>query len=180
MDVVDHKFPVPGHTYMPVDADFARIEAKARETQTVNIPSDWKDIIASSRRREPFHVCQMEPETLLSLQPLSHRLINRKTTVGTPANREGVHFQAIAWMRFSRADMHKMYIRYSMSEDEPWKVVSQRKRGALPPLPALSPRFPEGKPILAAKKADLLHLTQFLPQQFHPFYQGLPADDDDD
>ena len=29
MDVVDHEFPVTGHTYMPVDADFAWIEAKA-------------------------------------------------------------------------------------------------------------------------------------------------------
>ena len=54
-----------------------------------------------------------------------------------------------------------------------------RKCGALPPLPALSPHFPEGKPISAAKKADLLHLSHFLPQQFHPFYQKFPADDDD-
>ena len=42
------------------------------------------------------------------------------------------------------------------------------------------PRFPGGKPISADKKANLLHLCQFLPQQLHPFYQGLPADDDDD
>ena len=67
MDVVDHKFPVPGHTCQLVDADFACIEAKARETQIVNIPSDWKDIIASAHCCEPFHVCWMEPETLHSL-----------------------------------------------------------------------------------------------------------------
>jgi len=176
MDVIDHKFPVPGHTYMPVDADFARIESKSRETQSINVPSDWEDLVAGAS----FHVIRMEPETLLSMEPLARRLINRKVTVGTPANREPVRFQSIAWMRFSRNNMHQTHFRYSHSEEEPWKVMSQRRRGALAPLPDLEPRYPDGKPIAALKKRDLLHLCQFLPQQFHAFYHGLPADDDEE
>jgi len=39
-EVIDHKFMVSGHSYLPNDRDFASIENSKRRTQVVYVPSE--------------------------------------------------------------------------------------------------------------------------------------------
>ena len=40
-EVIDHKFMVSGHSYLPNDRDFGRIEKARRCTSAVYVPSEW-------------------------------------------------------------------------------------------------------------------------------------------
>ena len=95
-DTIEHKFPKPGHTFMPIDSDFGKIETKGKQTQYIYLPSDLEKIVGEARRANPFSVLRMEPQTLLSFDPVTYRLINRKKTLSS----EDVHFQKVSWLWF--------------------------------------------------------------------------------
>ena len=61
-NVVDHKFMVSGHSYLPNDRDFGSIEKASRRTQHVYVPDDWCTLVEKSRRNNPFHVTKMKIE----------------------------------------------------------------------------------------------------------------------
>lgn len=42
---IEHTFLVPGHTFLPCDADFGIIEKVKRKTQVVYVPGQWADLI---------------------------------------------------------------------------------------------------------------------------------------
>ena len=44
---VEHKFPMPGHTFLPCDRDFGVIEKKKRETAAVYNPEGWLTLVAT-------------------------------------------------------------------------------------------------------------------------------------
>ena len=50
-DHIEHKFLLPGHTYLPVDSDFGVNEKKKKTTQHVYTSSDWCILVAGSRRK---------------------------------------------------------------------------------------------------------------------------------
>src|SRR5277367_3630906 len=43
---IQHKYPIPGHTKLPCDRDFASIEKAKRNVQSVYVPSQWVKPIA--------------------------------------------------------------------------------------------------------------------------------------
>lgn len=45
---IRHVFPTRGHSYLPCDRDFARVELKKRKQDTVYTPEQWKDVIRRS------------------------------------------------------------------------------------------------------------------------------------
>lgn len=58
--VVDHKFMLSGHSYLPNDRDFGRIEAARRQRATIFVPKVWYTLVENARRKNRFHVQRME------------------------------------------------------------------------------------------------------------------------
>ena len=54
--VVDHKFVVPGHTYLPNDQDFGLIERNKRALNDIYTPDDWLRVIETARKKKPQFV----------------------------------------------------------------------------------------------------------------------------
>lgn len=54
--VVDHKFMILEHSYLPNDHDFGSIEKAHRQTQHIFIPEDWYTLVENARTKNPFHV----------------------------------------------------------------------------------------------------------------------------
>ena len=80
---IDHKFMVPGHSFLPNDRDFGHIELSRRKAQHIYVPHDWEQVVIQARRKNPFHVCKMKREDFVSLKPLKAAIVNRKiNTVG--------------------------------------------------------------------------------------------------
>lgn len=49
--IIDHKFPEVGHSYLDSDRDFGRIEKIMRKHQTICTPQQYREIIASSNKK---------------------------------------------------------------------------------------------------------------------------------
>ena len=58
--VVNHKFTIPGHSFLPNDRDFGLIEKTSRYTQHVYIPENCYTLVEAARRNNPFNVTRME------------------------------------------------------------------------------------------------------------------------
>ncbi|CAG7730209.1 unnamed protein product, partial [Allacma fusca] len=67
------KYPVPGHSRMPIDADFGLIESKKRRMEQIFLPSDIVEIVKSARLLSPFNVVFV-----------NHPLTNNLCDDGTP------------------------------------------------------------------------------------------------
>ena len=68
--VVDHKFMLSGHSYLPNDRDFGGIEAARCRRTTIFVPEDWYTLVAEARRTNAFHVQRMEQAHFVSVAPL--------------------------------------------------------------------------------------------------------------
>ena len=79
--VIDHKFMLSGHSYLPNDCDFGGIEAARRRRSTIFIPEDWYTLVENARRTNRFHVKRMEQAHFLSMEPLTKLITNRKVTI---------------------------------------------------------------------------------------------------
>ena len=51
--VIDHKFMVSGHSFLPNDADFGVIEAYNKSRPTYD-PDDWYEGIIKSKKKKPL------------------------------------------------------------------------------------------------------------------------------
>jgi hypothetical protein len=59
IEIVDHKFLISSHSYLPNDRDFGVIEMVLREKDILYTPNDYYSVIAACRRK-PFTVHNME------------------------------------------------------------------------------------------------------------------------
>ena len=76
--MMDHKFMMPGHSYLPNNRDFSSIENAKRKTQHIYVPSQWYDLVRDCRRQNPFEVVPMKAEDFKSINPVRSCITNRK------------------------------------------------------------------------------------------------------
>jgi len=73
---IQMNFPVPGHSRMQIDGDFAHVEKLKKKSEKFNFPSDWVNLIKSSNKSKPVRVIYMQ-------HPLTDDLTNDGTPVVT-------------------------------------------------------------------------------------------------
>ena len=77
--MIDQKFMIVGHSYLPNYRDFGSIETARRKTNHIFVPHDWLELVLKSRRNNPFTVTEMTREDFRSFEPVAKSFINRKT-----------------------------------------------------------------------------------------------------
>lgn len=77
IDIIDHKFMVSGHSYLPNDSDFGSIESYARG-KAIFVPADWRFMISKSRKKKAFHITEMSVQDFKSTQNLEQAITKRK------------------------------------------------------------------------------------------------------
>ena len=60
LDEVHVFYPLPGHSRMPCDRDFGRIERNRRKKDKVTVPSQWVELIRKTDQINPFRVVFVE------------------------------------------------------------------------------------------------------------------------
>ncbi len=53
-------FPVPGHSWMPCDSDFGKIERKRKKREKVLVPSAWTEMVKEAQNNPPFRFVFVE------------------------------------------------------------------------------------------------------------------------
>lgn len=82
IDVIDQKFLVPGHSYLPNDGDFGSVESAAKG-KIIYVPENWHDIMAKCRNKKKFIVSEMKNEDFFSTANLERNMSKRKKTLKT-------------------------------------------------------------------------------------------------
>ena len=64
-DLIDHKFLVSGHTFLPSDHDFSLIEKKKKEKE-IYVPLQWYSLVDEARTKaRPFHAIRMQRQSFM-------------------------------------------------------------------------------------------------------------------
>ena len=71
-------FPLPGHSRMPCDCDFGRIEKKRRRKNKVVQPSEWVKLIAAADHDRPFTIVHVEHLVTDNMLPDGNAVIKVK------------------------------------------------------------------------------------------------------
>lgn len=177
-EVIDHKFPEVGHSYMDSDRDFGLIEKATSKIERIYSAEEYRKIILDVKvRKQPF-IVQNISGGLIDANKLKKvmRLQKRQRTI----SKEVVEFRNIRWLRVDELGFYKY--RLSFDETEEWKVVDIRGREFDPSvqvdwsIPELS--ICAGRPINAAKVADLKKQLQFIPRIHHGFFNSITSVDE--
>ena len=173
--VVDHKFMLSGHSYLPNDRDFGAIEKASRRAEHVYVPEDWCLLVERARRKNAFVAVRMSSNDYVSLESVKAQIVNRKTNI----HKQKVSWLNIRWIQVSKEKPYQLRYRYSLNALEAWKTLDiQRKRPGRPVdigRIELQPLYAGPRPLDTRKLEDLKALIQFIPPVYHAFYTTLES-----
>ena len=114
-DVIDHKFMVPGRSYLPNDWDFGVIEQAKRRRQQIYTPSERYELVRLVCRTSPFTVVEMSSEDFVEIKELTKLITNRKVdTLG-----RSVDWLSIRWIQVRKEAPLKFRFRRSWTN---WRI----------------------------------------------------------
>uniref|UniRef100_A0A1Y1N893 DUF7869 domain-containing protein n=1 Tax=Photinus pyralis TaxID=7054 RepID=A0A1Y1N893_PHOPY len=175
LEMIDHKFLIPGHTHMECDTDHSIIEKKKKKfCGKIEHPHDWAQLIRQAGAKHPFLVTEMQQSDFFDFAGLFGReLVNRKTD----NENNKVNWRQIRWLRYEKSKQSFQY-KLSFDEEEPFKTVNLEKRGRS--VADLVPKQAYSKPvpITSEKKQHLMDLLPYISQSLWDFYRNLTADKD--
>ena len=122
--LIDHKFMISGHSYLPNDRDFGSIEKANRRTQHVYVPEDWCNLVENARRQNAFHVIRITTEDFVSTRNVRSEIVYRKTNT----NGNKVEWLNIRWLQVSKDKPFEIQYRYSHNTLEAWKTLDVRRK----------------------------------------------------
>lgn len=176
IEVIDHKFMVSGHSFLPNDSDFGSIELHARQ-RTIYVPDDWFLAITSSRKKKSFHLTQMSREDFKSVFNLEKCVTRRKKN----GNNDPVSWLKIQWIRILKQEPFVLYYKETLSEDFPFSSLNLKPAKTGRPLALnrvdMEMLYQQPRKITKEKKKDMLDLLPYIPPVHHPFFQNLVTDD---
>ena len=171
IDVVDHKFMVSGHSFLPNDTDFGLIERAKLKTTEIYVPEQWYSIIEKCCKKRPFEVNRMNSVDFQSTKPLLNAITNRKIC----NDGQKVRWLDIQWIRIQKDKPFVMQFKCSMSDDLAFSCVSLAKRGRPRSLAAINLPllYKSCRPVSKEKYADLKKLLKYVPPVHHEFYEHI-------
>ena len=179
LEIIDHKFLVPGHTHMECDSMHAAIEYAHKNVSIYSI-HDWHNVMKSARRSKPYNVQQLFHNDFYDLKKLSEDILTNRTV---NVDGETINWLNIRWIRYEKKSPTQLLYKTDFDQPE-FSVLNQNrtnKRGRVAkqqnPNASLTPAYKKKFEISAAKREDLLGLCRagVIPNEFHQFYFDIPA-----
>ncbi|CAG9763557.1 unnamed protein product [Ceutorhynchus assimilis] len=118
IEIMDHKFMLSGHSFLPNDRDFGQIELYAKD-RIKFLPEDWYAIIKKCRSKNPFPVYEMKREDFLSIKSIEESVKRRKKS----ENNTTVSWLKIQWLRFRKDQLYKIFFKDTINQDYPFKEI---------------------------------------------------------
>lgn len=180
LEEIKMRFLESGHSFLPNDTDFSKIECALKRQQRIYTPEDYMEIMKGCKRNKMF-VNKMKMEDFLSTTKLEKNITNRKKTV----DGEKVSWLSTKEIMIRKEEMYIIYMRNDL--DEEYKKINIKKNVRGRPnfqisMEIMEPLWPNGKPVPEAKVKDLKSILHLIPKDSHNFYVKLVGDStiDDD
>ncbi|KAF2363661.1 hypothetical protein FHG87_005576 [Trinorchestia longiramus] len=157
----EHQFMEPGHSYLPNDSDFGKIEKRKKKCGPIYCKETYSALIKDSQPKSQFNVLDMSGKF-----KNVHNLVEQRKFVN--ANGESFDFLKLKWYKvFQNNSVH---FRQTDGNDSIQHIE----------FPSLAESFetdlhPSVQSIKISKEKykDLMALLQFVPEVRHKFYKNL-------
>ncbi|XP_050497716.1 uncharacterized protein LOC126878867 [Diabrotica virgifera virgifera] len=167
---IDHKFLIPGHTYLPCDQDFGLIEKAKKYYKKIYLPADWSEVVKNACKKRPFIVNMMSSKMFFSSKQLLKQITNRKKT----QDGEKVVWRTMVHIQIKKDSNLKILYKTSFNENSQFHEVDLKKRGPLNLYSSpLSLLYPNGRTVDQKKIKDIEDLMVFIPPIAQEFYKNL-------
>jgi len=130
IDVIDHKFLVPGHTMMECDSMHSSIEYACKHLSSYTV-NDCVNVIKSARRHKPYQVEVLKYTDFSDLKGLAATLLcnRRKSSTG-----DLVKWMDIRWIRVEKAKPNVILYKTDFDQTEFGMLVQKQTRSRPPNL----------------------------------------------
>ncbi|CAG9814715.1 unnamed protein product [Phaedon cochleariae] len=163
LQVIDHKFLIPGHTHMECDSDLAKIEKfKKKSPFPIYVPRDWYQLVRVAGKGK-FSVEIMSRQDFMDFASL---LKGPYCTKKVNEDVEKFQWRPIKWLRYQKSEeMGTILYKHSLACDEAFRKI-KRKSGKReePPSNIIVPLSFEGPRKIDPKKCkdlqDMLPLIE--------------------
>lgn len=164
-----HNFLESGHSFLPNDTDFGKIEKKKKDQLGIYCYNDFKTLI----KRCKFDVNDMKSK-FYDISQLTKKFNFRNVDEDK---------EKFSWLKLKKiqvsADNFIMRYKYSCIDSEPWKTIDFSRNYTLSDDEILS-LHESGIKIKKEKYLDILSLLKFVPSVHHDFFLKLKHDGQDE
>lgn len=173
VEIIDHKFLISGHSFLPNDRDFGVIEMSLKRNQLLYVPQDYYNIIKKCRKGNTFILNEMKQEDFISTRLLEEAVYKRSKNT----NGEKINWLQICWMRFLRNGPYKILYKTTMDENAEFKILDLLPRRGRPKkfgnivLPSL---YKSIRSITSLKYRHMMDLLRYIPPEHHNYFKSLP------
>jgi len=171
IDVIDHKFLIPGHTMMECDSMHSAIEHAQRHLAIYSL-HEWVNVIKSARRYRPYAVKSVEVSDFKNLKSLAAKLVKNRRNLTSGGE---INWLNIRWIRVMKDHPNMIFLKTDFDQAE-FDCLSQPKQEWQ--KLQLTKAYRKELPISAAKYADLITMVkkEEIPKEYSDFYTCLPHD----
>jgi len=102
VNIINHKFLVPGHTHMECDVDHSLIEKQKKKIQIpIFHPHDWYQLVRSTGKKNKFKVIEMAQDDFFDFAKLlKGPLVVHKINT----DREPFKWHDVQWLQYRKSD----------------------------------------------------------------------------
>ena len=171
-EIIDHKFMVSGHSYLPNDSDFGSIESYAKN-KLIYTHEDWYNIIIQCRRSNKFSLTKMECNDFKSVSKLERSITRRKKN----EHKDPVNWLKIQWIRLLKDRPYILFYKVALDEDILFSELNLKPARVGRPVSLANISqdllYPRGRPVTESKKKDMMDLLPHIPPIKHDFFLSL-------
>lgn len=95
---IEHYILITGHTYLPTDRDFGKIEKYQQKIENVYSPDHWRKVVLDCGRKNKFIVTAMGSGDFIDLEDLKSNLNTSKDLCDDKSSK--VHFSKAVCYKF--------------------------------------------------------------------------------
>lgn len=166
-DIIDHKFPEVGHTYLDSDRDFGRIEKVLRKHENIYTPEQYREIIKGAIGVNGTLINMSDHFRSVTSLPRQLKIKNAKTNV----LKQKISFRdELKWIRVEEYGSY-LY-KTSYTPYTPFLKVKISDEDA-PDISNVLQRKKMTKVIAEEKIKNLAHQIQFIPEEHKWFYKNI-------
>lgn len=170
---IRHRFLESGHSFLPNDTDFGRIECALKHQQRLYTPEDYIQTMKNCRKVKPMIVHRLTKEDFLSSRNLETKITNRKKA------EDGCK---INWLEtkeivLKKEKMFSIFMRNNLDEDlKEINIKKNTRSRTVLTKSVMDLLWPTGKAISEAKLTDIMSILHLIPHDAKAFYKTLKGE----
>lgn len=107
------RFLEPGHSFLPNDTDFSKIETRLKQHQRLYTVQDYLSVMKQCKINNPLKVLEMKKEDFVGSKTLEKNIVNRKTYV----NKSKVNWLKTKEILLKKNKEHSIFMRSAFNKE---------------------------------------------------------------